>query len=227
MPDTRPQREGAVVFIQRLLRFGYRVLNRFRANHGILLAGGVGYNVLLSAIPLLALLGVLLSHIVPEAQLVEVMSIQARIFGLGHSGRLLDAVRAFLDSREVVGLIAIPVMLFFSSFAFRMMEDAIAIIFHRPNAPLRNFWVSAALPFAFILVLGGLHSAKLVLYSVDFAEIEALGVRIPMSGFTTPQEYRRSRRFTMPWRKLADSRGAAHQPGRAFGHHTLRKSFVA
>jgi len=163
MPDTRPQREGTVVFIQRLLRFGHRVLNRFRANHGILLAGGVGYNVLLSAIPLLALLGVLLSHIVPEAQLVEVMSIQARIFGLGHSGRLLDAVRAFLDSREVVGLIAIPVMLFFSSFAFRMMEDAIAIIFHRPNAPLRNFWVSAALPFAFILVLGvGLLTLTLV-----------------------------------------------------------------
>jgi len=75
--------------------------------------------------------------------------------------------------------------------------------------------------------LGGLHSAKLVLYSVDFAEIEALEVRIPMSGFTTPQKYTRSRRFTMPWRKLADSRGAAHQPGRAFGHHTLRKSFVA
>lgn len=168
MPDPSPQSQRTALFIRRLLRFGHRVVSRFWANHGILLAGGVGYNVLLSAIPLAALLGVLLSHIVPEAQLVEVMSIQARLFGSGHSDLLVESMQAFLKSRDVVGLIGIPVMLFFSSFAFRMMEDAIAIIFHRPDLPSRSFWVSAALPFAFILVLGiGLLSLTLVFVFVD------------------------------------------------------------
>ncbi|KXS53038.1 MAG: Ribonuclease BN [Marinobacter sp. T13-3] len=166
MSDTRSQ--STVLFVQHLLRFARRVVGRFWANHGILLAGGVGYNVLLSAIPLAALLGVVLSHIVPEAKLLEVISFQARLLGTGQSALLVEAVKTFLNSREVVGFISVPVMLFFSSFAFRMMEDAIAIIFHRPDAPSRSFWVSAVLPFAFILVLGiGLLSLTLVVIFAD------------------------------------------------------------
>ena len=168
MPNTSSRSQSAILFFQRLLRFGRRVLGRFWANHGILLAGGVGYNVLLSAIPLAALLGVVLSHIVPEAKLLEVISFQARLLGTGQSALLVEAVKTFLNSREVVGFISVPVMLFFSSFAFRMMEDAIAIIFHRPDAPSRSFWVSAVLPFAFILVLGiGLLSLTLVVIFAD------------------------------------------------------------
>lgn len=150
------------------LLFCRRVLRRFLQNHGILLAGGVGYNVLLSAIPMLALLGVLLTHIVPEQQLLEVMRIQARHFAPGHADLLLDAVQAFLSSRDVIGLVSVPVMLFFSSFAFRMLEDSIAIIFHQPDNPARSFWVSAVLPYAFILVLGiGLLGLTLIFGLAD------------------------------------------------------------
>lgn len=163
MPEASTQRHSAFAVARRSWHFSRRVLSHFLRNHGILLAGGVGYNVLLSAIPLLALLGVLLTHIVPETQLLEVMRIQARHFAPGHADLLLDAVRAFLDSRDVIGLIGIPVLLFFSSFAFRMLEDSIAIIFHQPDNPARSFWVSAVLPYAFILVLGiGLLTLTLI-----------------------------------------------------------------
>ncbi|MFO7994861.1 MAG: YihY/virulence factor BrkB family protein [Marinobacter sp.] len=143
-----------VVFMRRLWLFSRRVLRDFFENHGILLAGGVGYNVLLSAVPLLALLGVLLTRVVEEEQLLEVMGIQAQHFAPAHAGVLLDAVRAFMESRDIIGIAGIPVLLFFSSFAFRMLEDSIAIIFHRPGNPRRGFWLSAVLPFAFMLVLG-------------------------------------------------------------------------
>lgn len=35
----------------RLSRFSWRVVRRFAGNHGLLLAGGVGYNVLLCCCP--------------------------------------------------------------------------------------------------------------------------------------------------------------------------------
>ncbi|MFN2361927.1 MAG: YihY/virulence factor BrkB family protein [Marinobacter sp.] len=156
------------VFVRRLWLFSRRVLRNFLRNRGVLLAGGVGYNVLLSAVPLLALLGVLLTRVVDEKQLLEVMAIQAQHFAPAHAGIWLDAVRAFMESRDAIGIAGIPVLLFFSSFAFRMLEDSIAIIFHRPENPRRSFWFSAVLPYAFMLVLGaGLLTLTLVFAFVD------------------------------------------------------------
>ncbi|WP_166254773.1 YihY/virulence factor BrkB family protein [Marinobacter salicampi] len=160
---------------RRLLHFMHRVIGNFLRNHGILLAGGVGYNVLLSAVPLLAVLGVLLTHIVDEQQLIEVMAVQTRHFSPAHTSLLLDAVEAFFESRESIGIAGIPLLLFFSSFAFRMLEDSIAIIFHRPENPRRKFWVSAVLPYLFILVLAmGLLGMSL-LFSVVNAFYEEPG----------------------------------------------------
>ena len=160
----------AAVSAQRLWRFALRVIQNFRSNHGVLLAGGVGYNILLSAVPLLAVLGVLLTRIVDEEQLLGVMAIQAQHFAPAHADLWLDAVRAFLDSRDIIGIAAIPIMLFFSSFAFRMLEDSIAIIFVNPENPTRNFWFSAALPYAFMLVLG----IGLLALTILFAAVDAL-----------------------------------------------------
>lgn len=156
------------MFARRFGLFARRVLRNFFRNHGILLAGGVGYNVLLSAVPLLAVLGVLLTRVVEEEQLLEVMAIQAQHFAPAHADLWLDAVRAFMESRNIIGIAAFPVLLFFSSFAFRMLEDSIAIIFHRPENPIRSFWFSAALPYLFILVLGiGLLVLTLLFAFVD------------------------------------------------------------
>ncbi len=168
MTDMRENERAPAVLVRRLWLFARRVLRNFFRNHGILLAGGVGYNVLLSAVPLLAVLGVILTRVVEEEQLLEVMAIQAQHFAPAHADLWLDAVRAFMESRDIIGIAAVPVLLFFSSFAFRMLEDSIAIIFHRPENPSRSFWFSAALPYAFMLVLGiGLLVLTLLFAFVD------------------------------------------------------------
>ena len=132
---------------------------------------------------MLALLAVLLTRVVNEEQLLEVMAVQARHFAPANANLLLDAVRAFMDSRDIIGIIGLPVMLFFSSFAFRMLEDSIAIIFHRPDNPHRSFWVSAVLPYAFILVLGAGLLALTFLFSVIDALYEAPGLTLYLISF--------------------------------------------
>ncbi|ART79011.1 YihY/virulence factor BrkB family protein [Oceanisphaera avium] len=162
-----------VHLLRQLASFMWRVIRHFLSNHGVLLAGGVGYNVLLSAVPMLALLTVLLTKVVDESQLLEVMAIQTQHFAPAHASLLLDAVQAFLNSRDIIGIVGVPIMLFFSSFAFRMLEESLAIIFHRVKTPRRRFWISAILPYAFILILGaGLLGLTLV-FSVINALYEA------------------------------------------------------
>ncbi|QJQ94219.1 MULTISPECIES: YihY/virulence factor BrkB family protein [Halomonadaceae] len=151
----QPIREWRLIRTRHLARFVWRVLGAFLRNRGILLAGGVGYNVMLSIVPLLALLSVLLTHVVDEQHLIGVIAIQTQHLAPAHAGILLEAVEALLDSRDAIGMLGILVLLLFSSFAFRMLEDAMAIIFHQPDNPSRrSFWVSAILPYAFMLVLG-------------------------------------------------------------------------
>jgi len=183
MTGTTDSEQPPVGPARKFLQFSHRVLRNFLRNHGVLLAGGVGYNVLLSAVPMLALLAILLTRVVNEAQLLEVMAVQAQHFAPAHAGLLLDAVRAFMESRDIIGIIGLPVMLFFSSFAFRMLEDSIAIIFHRPDNPHRNFWVSAVLPYAFILILGAGLLALTLLFSLVNALYESPGLLLYLISF--------------------------------------------
>ncbi len=178
------KRQAIVEITPQLLRFALRVLGNFLKNRGILLAGGVGYNILLSAIPLFALLCVLLTHIVDEQRLLGIMAFQARQLAPAHANMLLDAVRALLDSRDIVSLVGILVLLFFSSFAFRMLEDSIAIIFHQPDNPQkRRVWVSVLLPYGFMLLLGAGLLALTLLVAIANAFNELI---IIIFGITLP-----------------------------------------
>lgn len=153
--DDQLRRTGSFPLIRRTLRFGLRVIRSFLRNHGILLAGGVGYNILLSAVPLFAVLCVMLTHVVDEQRLLGIIALQVHHLAPTQAELLLDAVRELLDSRDIISTVGVMALLFFSSFAFRILEDAMAIIFHQPdNLAHRSFWVSALLPYAFILVLG-------------------------------------------------------------------------
>lgn len=146
-----------LTLLPRVGSFMWRVFTAFLRNRGILLAGGVGYNILLSIVPLFALLVVLLAGVVDQEHLLNVLTIQARHLAPSHAELLLEAVRTLLDSREVIGILGIPILLLFSSFAFRMLEDAMAIIFHADDThsqPGRSAWVSVLMPYAFMLVLG-------------------------------------------------------------------------
>ncbi|MDI5891424.1 YihY/virulence factor BrkB family protein [Halomonas rhizosphaerae] len=178
--------------LPRVLHFLWRVLCAFLRNRGILLAGGVGYNILLSIVPLFALMVVLLAGVVDQQHLLEVLTVQARHLAPAHAEVLLEAVRTLLDSRDVIGILGFPVLLLFSSFAFRMLEDALAIIFHAPDTHLtrRSAWVSVLLPYGFMLVLGAGLLALTLLVSL-VSSMNALWValferELPLAGLSEP-----------------------------------------
>lgn len=182
-----PSHNAAGLLFRRSLSFSVRVIRAFLSNHGILLAGGVGYNMLLSAVPLFAVLCVALTHFIDEQRLLGIIALQVQHLAPAHAGVLLEAVEDLLDSRDLIGVLGLAALLFFSSFAFRMLEDAMAIIFHQPDATsFRSFWVSALLPYAFMLVLG----AALMILAMLSAAANALnqllltlfGQGLPLAG---------------------------------------------
>lgn len=183
---------AVLLLLPQLAHFTWRVLRNFLKNHGILLAGGVGYNILLSIVPLFAVLVVLLTKVVDEQHLLDVLTIQARHLAPAHAEVLLDAVRSLLASLDVIGILSFPILLLFSSFAFRMLEDALAIIFFATESAhiKRRVWVSMMLPYAFIVVLGaGLMALTLVVTlasSLNSLVVLLFERELPLAGFSGP-----------------------------------------
>ena len=57
--------------------------------------------------------------------------------------------------RDVIGWVLLGTMIFFSSLAFTVLENAMSVIFHhRVAIRRRRFIVSALLPYCYILSLG-------------------------------------------------------------------------
>lgn len=135
--------------------FAISVLKQFRANQGVLLAGAVAYYTLLSIIPLLILILMALSHIIPEDQLISTLREYLGFLVPGQSNALVDEIRIFLNHKEVMGPILFVTLLFFSALAFTILENAMSVIFyHRVKSRRRHFLMSAVLPYLFILFLG-------------------------------------------------------------------------
>src|SRR4051812_49728384 len=94
--------------------FDLAVITQFRANQGVLLAGAVAYYTLLSLVPLLILILMALSHIIPEDRLLSTLSEYLEFIVPGQSNALVGEVRTFLTHKDVVGGILLVTMLFFS-----------------------------------------------------------------------------------------------------------------
>jgi len=137
------------------LAFASRVLRRFHANRGVLLAGAVAYYTLLSLVPLLILLLVALSHVVNEAQLLVLLHHYLGQLVPGEEGLLMEQVAQFLSHRQTLGWTMAGTLLFFSSLAFGVLENAMAVIFaHRHAAHTRHPLTSLLLPYLYVLLLG-------------------------------------------------------------------------
>ena len=169
--------------------FALRVLKGFRANQGLLLAGAVAYYALLSIVPLLILVAIALSHVIEQTALLDAIGRYVGWLAPGQSGFIVGELANFLAHREVVGWLLLGTMLFFSSLAFTVLENAMSVIFlHRVAIRRRHFLVSAVLPYCYILSLGvGLLLVTLV--SGSFAalgekSVEFLGYRWSLSGFS-------------------------------------------
>jgi len=157
-------------------RFLLQVVAGFRSNQGLLLAGAVAYYTLLSIVPLVMLLVVALSHFVPEERLLEILATDLELIIPGQADKLVSHFTEFLAHRDVVGWIGLVVLLFFSSMAFTVLENAMSVIFlHRVNIHRRHFLVSAILPYAFILLVGiGLLLITLISGAIDAMESSAV-----------------------------------------------------
>jgi membrane protein len=135
--------------------FAVRTLKGFRANQGLLLAGAVAYYTLLSIVPLLILTVIALSYVIDQAELLTTLGRYLERLVPGQSKLIVAELTNFLDHREVIGWLLLATMIFFSSLAFTVLENAMSVIFiHRVAIRRRHFLVSALLPYCYILFLG-------------------------------------------------------------------------
>ena len=154
--------------------FALRTLKGFRANQGLLLAGAVAYYALLSIVPLLILVVIALSHLVDQGELLQTLRRTLEWLIPGQAGALVGELARFLEHRDVLGWVLLATMLFFSSLAFTVLENAMSVIFHhRVAIRRRHFMVSAILPYAYILSLG----VGVLLVTLVAGTLQAMGAR--------------------------------------------------
>ena len=152
--------------------FALQILRGFRANQGLLLAGGVAYYALLSIVPLLILIVIALSHFVDQTELLHTLARYLEWIIPGQSKSIVRELASFLDHRDVVGWVLLATMLFFSSLAFTVLENAMSVIFvHRVAIRRRHFLVSALLPYCYILFL----AVGMLLVTIISSVLQALG----------------------------------------------------
>jgi len=160
--------------LRRLGCFALDVLKAFKANQGLLLAGAVAYYTLLSLVPLLILVLIGLSHFVDPQLLFSALIEYLGFLVPGQAHAMVDELRNVLEHREAIGPLLLVTMLFFSAMAFTVLENAMSVIFiHRVAIRRRRFFVSALLPYAFVLLLG----VGLLFLSVVAGRLAALATR--------------------------------------------------
>ncbi|TXD37171.1 YihY/virulence factor BrkB family protein [Lujinxingia vulgaris] len=166
------------------LRFALRVLLRFFGEkNGLILAGAVSYNTLLSVIPLFALIAVFFSTFVDEALLLSTIQVELSLIAPGQSESLVRALQGFLQQKELIGVVGLLVLLFFSSIAFRVLENALNVIFDQPEEPVkRSVWVSVLMPYLFICVMGVAITA-LTAFTAALDAIPRAAYEVPWLGW--------------------------------------------
>src|SRR3954471_7163965 len=165
-------RDAAKEVLNRPGAFALRVLKAFKANQGLLLAGAVAYYALLSLVPLILLSMIALSHLVDRALLLDTLERYLGWLLPGEGQAVMQEMIAFIEHREVLSWVLLGTMLFFSSLAFTVLENAMSIIFHhRVVARRRHLSVKLFLPYGYIVALG----AGLLVVTLVAGGLEALG----------------------------------------------------
>ncbi len=169
--------------------FALQVLRSFQANQGLLLAGAVAYYALLSIVPLLILMVIALSHVIDQEVLLMTLRRALEYVVPGAGQAIVVELRAFLDHREVIGWVLLITMLFFSSLGFRVLENAISVIFLHRVAVRRRHWIySLLLPFGYIIFISAAVLAGTFvladLMSIGASQLVVLGYSWPLIGFS-------------------------------------------
>ena len=169
--------------------FAWQTLKGFKANQGLLLAGAVAYYALLSIVPLLILTVIALSQLIDQRELLATIGRYLEWLVPSQSRPIVNELANFLEKRQGVGWLLLATMVFFSSLAFTVLENAMSVIFlHRVVARKRRFIFSVLIPYAYILSLGaGLLLVTLVagsLQAVGKENVELFGREWSLSGFS-------------------------------------------
>ena len=175
--------------VEHPVQFLVQTLKAFRANQGMLLAGAVAYYALLSIVPLLILVVIGLSGLVGQQALLDTLGRLLEWLVPGQAKAIVGELANFVAHRAVIGWVLLVTMIFFSSLAFTVLENAMSIIFvHRVAIRRRHFLVSAVLPYCYCLSLGiGVLVVTLVssfLHAVGTESIDVFGWLIPLSGLS-------------------------------------------
>ena len=170
--------------------FVRRVIAGFRANQGFLLSGAVAYYTMLTIVPMFALILVVLSQVQETQGLVETLREYLELITPNQADVLTNQISAFLQNWKVVGITGILVLLFFSTFAFTSLENAMSVIFfHRVAIKRRHFLISAVIPYCYILLLAvGMLLVSTVsggLHSLDARSLTVMGQQWSLSGVET------------------------------------------
>lgn len=193
-PRLGEGRRGVLGEVCRPLTFAIRVLRAFRRNQGMLLSGAVAYYMLLSIIPLMLLLLVGLSNLIPEPQLLEAVREELSLFIPGMAETVAEQLEQFLLNRHLIGWLGVVVLIFFSTMAFSLLENAMSVIFvHRVVAHRRHYLVSALIPFLFIGLIGAgllfITFANSALEALSQTQLELFGQRWGLDGLSVPLIY--------------------------------------
>jgi len=144
----------ATYVIKNPFKFLKQVISGFRANQGFLLSGAIAYYTLLSIIPMMALILIVLSRFEEQQQLLDVLREYLVLVTAGQVDVVINQIQMFLQNWKVVGVLGFAALLFFSSFAFTALENAMSVIFfHRVSIERRRFLISAIIPYIYILLL--------------------------------------------------------------------------
>ena len=136
------------------LQFIKQVAVGFRANQGFLLSGAIAYYTLLSIIPMMAVILVLLSQFQDTQELLNALREYLILVMPGQVDAVILQIDVFLQSWKVIGFLGFLLLLFFSSFAFTALENAMSVIFfHRVSIKRRRILVSAIIPYIYMLIL--------------------------------------------------------------------------
>jgi len=169
-------------------KFLLQTLKGFKANQGLLLAGAVAYYALLSIVPLLILTVIVLSEVIDQRELLTTIGRYLEWLVPSQSRAIVGELANFLGQRgKGIGLLLLATMIFFSSLAFTVLENAMSVIFlHRVVARKRRFIFSVLIPYAYILSLGiGLLLVTLVsgsLQAVGKESVELFGHEWSLNG---------------------------------------------
>lgn len=172
-------RQNIFMLMQRIFAFLLRVARGFIRNRGFLLSGAVAYYALLSIVPLSIIALIVLTHFIEEQQLIHTLSTYLEMVIPGYAATLTEQAREFLEQRKVVGIIGFLGMLFFSSLAFSMLENAMSVIFsERVTIRRRTFLISAIIPYLYIIVMGlGIVLVSFVVGAIETLESGNLSIR--------------------------------------------------